>query len=66
MSENWNIQMLRVDFRPTQEQTREVILRPLARIIARRLMAEGLADQEKTGQTISTAALFLLALKSKN
>jgi len=52
MSENWEIQMLRVDWRPAHEQTREVVLRPLARIIARRLLAEGLAEREKAGQTM--------------
>lgn len=52
MSTNWEIQMLRVDVRPTQEQAREAILRPLARIIARRLMAKGLAKQENEVQTI--------------
>jgi len=52
MSENWNIQALRIDWRPTREQEREVILRPLARLIARRFLAEGLADREKAGQTM--------------
>ncbi len=52
MSENWDIQALRMNLRPTQEQEREVILRPLARLIARRLLAEGLAKQENEGQTM--------------
>jgi len=44
--------MLRVDWRTTKAQEREAILRPLARLIARRLMAEGLAKHEKAGQTM--------------
>lgn len=52
MRDNWDIQMLRVDWRPTQEQAREAILRPLARIIARRLLTEGLAERENVSQTM--------------
>ncbi len=52
MSDNWEIQMLRVDWRLAHAQTREVVLRPLARIIARRLLAEGLAEREKVSQTM--------------
>ncbi|MCR4294758.1 MAG: hypothetical protein NUW21_04440 [Elusimicrobia bacterium] len=52
MSHNWDIQMIRVDRRPTEAQAREAILRPLARIIARRLLAAGLAKQENEVQTM--------------
>ena len=52
MSENWDIQMLRVDWRLTKAQEREMILRPLARLIARRLLSEGLAKRENAGQTM--------------
>lgn len=44
--------MLRVDWRLTKAQEREAILRPLARLIARRLLSEGLAKHEKAGQTM--------------
>lgn len=52
MNEKWDIQELRVNWRPTQAQAREAILRPLARLIARRLMAEGLAKPENEDQTM--------------
>lgn len=52
MSTDWDIQRLSVDMRPTEAQEREAILRPLARLIARRLMAEGLAKQENGDKTI--------------
>ncbi len=52
MRDNWDIQMLRVDWRLTKAQERDAILRPLARLIARRLLSEGLAKREKAGQTM--------------
>jgi hypothetical protein len=50
---NWEIQMIRMQMRPTQTQEREAILRPLARLIARRLQEEGLAASRNTGQTMA-------------
>lgn len=52
MKEHWDIQMLRVDWRLTKAQEREAILRPLARLIARRLLSEGLAKRENADQTM--------------
>jgi|CXWL01.1.fsa_nt_gi hypothetical protein len=52
MNSKWDIQELRIDVRLTKAQEREGLLRPLAKLIARRLLAEELANQEKTGQTM--------------
>jgi hypothetical protein len=58
MSTDLDIQRLSLELRFTSAQEREAILRPLARLIARRLMAEGtpmtegLAEPDKTGKTI--------------
>jgi hypothetical protein len=52
MSTDLDIQRLSLELRFTSAQEREAILRPLARLIARRLMAEGLAEPDKTGKTM--------------
>lgn len=52
MRTDWDIQRLSVALRGTEAQERETILRPLARLIARRLMAEGLAKQENADKTM--------------
>ena len=52
MSTDWDIQRLSLVMRTTEAQEREVILRPLARLIARRLKAEGLAKQENEDKTM--------------
>jgi hypothetical protein len=52
MSTDLDIQRLSLELRFTSAQEREAILRPLARLIARRLMAEGLAERDKTGKTM--------------
>jgi hypothetical protein len=52
MSTELDIQRLSLELRFTSVQEREAILRPLARLIARRLMAEGLAEPDKTGKTM--------------
>ena len=52
MRDDVDVQRLSLELRCTTEQEREAILRPLARLIARRLMAEGLAEPDNTGKTI--------------
>lgn len=51
---DWDIQRLAVSFQnKPQEQMREEVLRPLARLVARRLERDGLAKGVKAGQTIA-------------
>ena len=53
MRTDWDIQQLSVELQGAAAQEREIILRPLARLIARQLMAGGLAKPEKRDKTIA-------------